>query len=88
MPIGALNDIIITITNVIRKSEYASSIFTGSDEAEARFDDWQGKVLDKAQKIYGHWDSDVYISMFMTGELEKLLYDIFPPKEIEVNLTF
>lgn len=83
MPIGALNDIIITITNVIRKSEYASSIFTGSDEAEARFDDWQGKVLDKAQKIYGHWDSDVYISMWMTDQLEELLREVLPQsKEI------
>ena len=83
MPIGALNDIIITITNVIRKSEYASSIITGSDEAEARFDEWQSKVLDQAQKIYGHWDSDVYISMFFTGKLEESLREILPQsKEI------
>ena len=83
MPIGALNDIIITITNVIRKSEYASSIFTGSDEAEARFDEWQSKVLDQAQKIYGHWDSDLYISMFFTEKLEELLREILPQsKEI------
>ena len=44
MSIGPLNDIVITITNVIRKSAYATDAFNGSDEAEAMFDEWQKQV--------------------------------------------
>lgn len=82
MPIGAVVEIMVTITNVIRKSEFGSKIFMGSDEAESRFDEWQNKVIDQAEKLYAHWD-DTMISMHLEEMLEQSFKEIFPQiKEI------
>jgi hypothetical protein len=79
MSIGPLNDIVITITNVIRKSAYASETFTGSDKAEAMFDEWQTQVLNLAQQIHEHWNDKNLISDFASQSLEESFKAILPP---------
>jgi hypothetical protein len=70
MSIGPLNDVIITITNVIRKSEHIPNNFTGSDEAEALFDDWQDHILDLVRIIHDHWNDDNLVAEWASTSLE------------------
>lgn len=79
MSIGPLNDIVITITNVIRKSEFASEIFTGSDEAETRFDEWQSEILNHAEQIYVQWNITPLLAEWASKSLEKAFKEILPP---------
>lgn len=55
----ATNELISIVTNVIRKSEAAHLLFTGSDRAEQAFDDWQAmlmSVTDVAEKTW-NWEA-------------------------------
>ena len=79
MSIGPLNDIVITITNVIRKSAYATDTFTGSDKAEAMFDEWQKQVLTLAQQIHEHWNDNNLISEWASQSFEECFKLILPP---------
>jgi len=83
MSIGPLNDVVITITNVIRKSAYASDTFTGSDEAEAMFDEWQKQVLNFAQKMHEHWNNKNLISDWASQSLEETFKLILPSQNKE-----
>jgi hypothetical protein len=83
MSIGPLNDIVITITNVIRKSAYASETFTGSDKAEAMFDEWQTQVLNLAQQIHEHWNDKNLISDWASQSLEETFKLILPSQNKE-----
>jgi|LakMenE01Jun11ns_1017448.scaffolds.fasta_scaffold7582822_1 hypothetical protein len=85
MSIGPLNDIVITITNVIRKSAYATDAFNGSDEAEAMFDEWQKQVLNLAQQLHEHWNDKNLISDWASQSLEEAFKVILPPTKKQMK---
>lgn len=41
----AINEMIVAFTNSVRLSKTHSKMFTGSNEAELRFDNWQTSLL-------------------------------------------
>lgn len=53
--IAALDELIVDMTNVIRKSEAAHHLFLGSDKAEQMFDTWQDTLLKSAHIAMTSW---------------------------------
>lgn len=61
MSTGPMNEIIVSMTNIVRRSETGSIMFTGSDEAEKRFDHWQELLLAAAALIEKSWYNNTSI---------------------------
>jgi hypothetical protein len=76
---SALNEILVIITNVIRKSAYASETFTGSDKAEDMFDEWQSQILNHAEQICIQWNTTPLLAEWASKSLEECFKAILPP---------
>lgn len=55
MSTGPINEMIIIITNVIRKTPRGNALFCQSDAGEELFDNWQKILLDSAAIINNSW---------------------------------
>lgn len=53
--LAAVDELIVDMTNIIRMSEAAHHLFTGSDEAEDFFDIWQADLLKAATVVLTTW---------------------------------
>ena len=53
---ATIDELICILTNVIRKSEAAHHLFTGSDRADQAFDDWQKMLMSVAEIAENTWN--------------------------------
>lgn len=56
MSIGPLNEIIVSVTNAIRRTPRGQVLFANSDVAEEAFDEWQALLLSTAEIVYNTWN--------------------------------
>jgi hypothetical protein len=62
MSIGPLNEIVISISNIIRKSEQGLILFPNNEIGEMRFSNWQKELLHTAELVHGHWNENNLIA--------------------------
>lgn len=60
--IGPLDEIIVSISNIIRKSEQGLIAFPNNEIGELRFGNWQKQLLHTAELVYGHWHENNLIA--------------------------
>lgn len=58
MSTGPINEIIVSLTNIVRKTEQGKVFFDNTEEGENRFGDWQHILLDCAEIIHKTWDEN------------------------------
>lgn len=82
MSIAPLDEILVSITNIIRKSEYAHTMLMGSEEAEEKFNSWQKKILHYAGVVHGTWHNDNMDCDIALTSIEKAFEDILTPVKL------
>jgi len=78
-PIGPINEVIVTITNIILRSPYGKTFFPDTEAGQELFGEWQGKLMDTSVKIYSHWNESNLSVEYLLTKLEKTLEEVFPP---------
>ncbi len=76
-------EILVSITNVIRRSEYGRIFFPATEEGEDRFDKWQKLILDTSDLVQKSWNDKTDICDKSLETLEKILMVTFPPQNKE-----
>ncbi len=77
MAIGPINDIIVTITNVILKSEVGKKAIPTTETALAEFDQWQDDLIRWAEVIHSHWHDESHIADLALTAFEDKFKEIF-----------
>jgi hypothetical protein len=72
-------EILVSITNVIRRSEYGRIFFPATEEGEERFDTWQKLILDTSDLVQKSWSDKSNICDESLETLEKIFMVTFPP---------
>lgn len=55
MSIGPLNETLVSITNIIRRSSTGQAFFPATEKGEEAFDKWQDVILRSANIIHSEW---------------------------------
>jgi len=79
MSIGPLNEILVSITNIILKSDVNATAFPDIDLTD--FDRWQDDLLQSARQVYDHWHEDNDLTEAGLNQFEATFSSIFTPKE-------
>ncbi len=58
MSIGPMNEVLCSITNILRKSTEGKMFFEFTEEGEERFDKWQNLLFKSAQIIHDSWNDE------------------------------
>ena len=58
MSTAPLDEILVSITNILRKSTEGKIFFEFTDEGEERFDKWQHMLLTCATIIHDSWNDE------------------------------
>lgn len=58
MSTAPLNELIVSITNILRKSTEGKIFFDHSDAGENRFDQWQKLLLTSADIVHASWNDE------------------------------
>ena len=69
---GPINEVIVTMTNLILRSSIGKTAFPATDEGEAKFNKWQGDLMHLGQIINAHWKDDNMIVEYAETEFEKI----------------
>ena len=72
MSIGPLNEVLVSITNIVRHSESGTILFSPDDAGEERFDQWQKALLDCAEVIHNTWSENTPTADKALDVFEKL----------------
>ncbi len=76
MSIGPINEILVSITNIVRHTQSGQVLFHFTEQGEHNFDIWQKNLLDMAEIIHSEWLSnntkvedslDIFERLFSTG---------------------
>ena len=62
MSIGPMNEILVSITNLVRKSDHGQAFFPFTEEGEEAFVLWQTNLFSYAELVYGHWTENNHIA--------------------------
>ena len=81
MSIGPLNEVLVSITNILRKSTEGQIFFDHSDAGEERFDKWQKLLLTSANIIHESWNDNSDICERAISTFEKSFSTPFTVKE-------
>jgi hypothetical protein len=71
--VAALDELILTVSNVVRKSVYGSMVFSGSIENEKAFDQWQDDLLTTSNIVLNYWKDTGHLCEDALDLFEKLL---------------
>ena len=77
-PIGPINEVMVIITNIIRRSEIGCKHFDYTEAGEKAFYEWQSSIMDTAVKIYSHWNESNLSVEYLITKLEKTLEEVLP----------
>lgn len=84
MSIGPLNEILVSITNIILKSAYAQDLFMPEDVNDSAyltdFDRWQEDLLQAAEQVHNHWTEDNDLVETGLDQFESTFSSLFPSK--------
>jgi hypothetical protein len=76
-----LNEVIVSITNILRKSTEGKMFFDHSDAGEERFDNWQKMLLTCTDIIHDSWNDESNICEQAITTFEKVFSTPFTIKE-------
>lgn len=84
--IAAIDEIIVSFTNVVRRSQYGQAIFPHTYTGQLHFDAWQSDLLKSASNIYTYWLDNSTKTEDALDAFESSLKAIFPTKNNPIQI--
>lgn len=78
------NEMLVSITNIILRSNYGKTLFPNTVEGEKQFDAWQSILLQTSHTIHRSWNQDNGIceeALHVFERLFALPFDLLDIKE-------
>lgn len=72
MSVPPLTEIIVSITNIVRRSDASQKLFAPTDKGEANFDLWQKNLVDCAAIIHDTWYNEGHAADDTLAVFERL----------------